>query len=400
MDPPKKEPGVGPRPGAPFYLPSLDGLRFLAFFLVFLHHARWTPLGPVPLSSPWFLPVHVNEYGWIGVDLFLCLSSYLITKLLWLEWQRDNRLSLLSFYLRRVLRIWPLYFLACLLGFLIVPWFDLDGPACGTKDYFEMIHQYLWAYLGFFANVGIAAHGNIPSLTLSPLWTVSLEEQFYILWPLFLVFARFNKKRILKICLVLLIFTVLARFYFFWKGFAQPAIWVSLPTRLDPFIFGTLLAFFEGDLEKSLGKIHSGYFLGIGTFCLAWVMSMPNLGEQGLSVLWQPLALAIGWILIIFSANRPGLWRSLVACRPFVQWGKISYGLYVYHFIVLHLSGSLVRWLQGIFKVYASSWAVGWTITLLGFGFTLFLASLSYHVFETPFLELKKRFTFIPSRPV
>ena len=336
----------------------------------------------------------------MGVDLFLCLSSYLITKLLWLEWQKGNKVSVPRFYLRRALRIWPLYFLMCFLGFYLLPRLGWDDPAWGSDDYRSMLHTYLVPHLGFFANLVTALRGYIVSFSLGPLWTISLEEQFYFLWPLFLVLARFNRTRILWGGLGLLVLTEGARAYFRLSGFPHPAIWVSLPTRLDPFVLGTLLALFEKELRQWAGKAPPWLPLAAGLSCLAGAVAMPDMEQQGPSVLFQFNLLDLGWILVLFSAGQGGWVRSWVTHRPFPVLGKISYGLYVFHFLALHLAGMVAFWFQGLAHLYLYSWVVAWSVTVLGFLLTLALASFSYYFYERRFLEMKKKFTAITSRPV
>jgi peptidoglycan/LPS O-acetylase OafA/YrhL len=336
----------------------------------------------------------------MGVDLFLTLSAYLITKLLWLEWQRTGSLSVLGFYIRRALRIWPLYFLACLLGFFLLPFLHLDVPFTGTPAYGEMLKGYLLSYLGFFANLATARHGYIESLSLGPLWTISMEEQFYFLWPLLLVLLRFDRKKILGTGLLLLAFSALGRYYCLSQGIPHPALWVSLPTRLDPFVFGTLLAFYEKDLRSWTRRIPAWAFLATGLFCLGLAMALPEMETQRPEVIWQFTLLDLGWALVLFAVGGAGRLGTFLARKPFLRLGKISYGLYVYHLLALHLAGLAVFWLQGLFPQPLPSLLAGWAVSALGLMLTLALASLSYDVYEKPFLEWKKRFTKVASRPV
>ena len=122
--------------------------------------------------------------------------------------------------------------------------------------------------------------------------------------------------------------------------------------------------------------------------------------QQGPSVLFQFNLLDLGWILVLFSAGQGGWVRSWVTHRPFPVLGKISYGLYVFHFLALHLAGMVAFWFQGLAHLYLYSWVVAWSVTVLGFLLTLALASFSYYFYERRFLEMKKKFTAITSRPV
>ena len=110
-----------PKKSRRFYVPQLDGLRFLAFLLVFVHHGPHWDAVFAPHSTGNRIFSFLESYGWCGVDLFLVLSAYLITSLLLIEYQQEHDISLRGFYLRRILRIWPLYYLMTGLGFLLLP---------------------------------------------------------------------------------------------------------------------------------------------------------------------------------------------------------------------------------------------------------------------------------------
>jgi peptidoglycan/LPS O-acetylase OafA/YrhL len=274
----------------------------------------------------------------------------------------------------------------------------LDEPAWGSPEYASFLHIYLLPHLAFYVNIASAIHGYVASLSLGPLWTISLEEQFYFLWPLFLALAGFDKKKILFAGVGLLVLTVTARFFFIQWGFPHPAIWVSLPTRLDPFVLGTLLALFEKELLQWTRKTPAWLFMVTGMACVIGAMALPEMEKQEPSVIYQFGLLDMGWILILFSVFKPGWPQKLATWSPFPRWGKISYGLYVYHYMALHFMGMAAHWFQGEARLYLSSWAVGWSVTAAGFLLTLGLSRLSYDFYEKPFLKLKERFTFVRSR--
>ena len=158
-----------PTAAARFYHPELDGLRFVAFLFVFIHHIspqELFPRAPHPLASAWML---FKLTGALGVDLFFCLSAYLITMLLLIEWESRGGVSVRRFYIRRILRIWPLYF-----GFLALA---IALPALGLRQ--EPLGVQTLPFLLFVGNWSSAFLGA-PNNVAGPLWSVSLEEQFYI----------------------------------------------------------------------------------------------------------------------------------------------------------------------------------------------------------------------------
>ena len=165
-----------------FYQPELDGLRFYAFLGVFVGHTL--PFDDLfyqrlHLPLPWIWGAAVRAGG-AGVDLFFALSAYLITSLLLRERRETGNLSLRLFYIRRTLRIWPLYFLVVVLGIVFA---DTGGEHETRWFYYQRLPwYYVLGYVLFVGNWIYAIFGVAQSIC-APLWTVSIEEQFYLLWP-------------------------------------------------------------------------------------------------------------------------------------------------------------------------------------------------------------------------
>ncbi|MGA9564520.1 MAG: acyltransferase, partial [Candidatus Korobacteraceae bacterium] len=203
---------------ARFYHPELDVLRFFAFLMVFLHHAFphdpafWTKLG-----VPSFLArivAGIGATGAFGVSVFFVLSSYLITELLLREKELMGTLDVRSFYIRRILRIWPLYF--AFLALAVVLQWIVPGQ-----------HVTLRAGLWFSLLAGnwfIVFHG-FPSSVIFPLWSVSIEEQFYITWPA--VVRRVSETGMLIIAGLLLVVATTARIYLGVHHVGESDIWCN-----------------------------------------------------------------------------------------------------------------------------------------------------------------------------
>src|SRR5215471_1369228 len=180
-----------PRPAPRFYKPELDVLRFFAFLFVFFHHTTPNEAPDYaaylrPDLADW--PASVARAGALGVDLFFALSSYLITELLLRESELSGTLDVKSFYTRRILRIWPLYFF-----FLAVSAFVTPRIIAGD----QLSVPYLLLFVFLLGNWACALRG-FPSSTAAPLWSVSMEEQFYLAWPLILRFG--GVRRLARIC--------------------------------------------------------------------------------------------------------------------------------------------------------------------------------------------------------
>src|SRR5215212_5536283 len=217
------------------YHPELDVLRFIAFLGVFMHHALprdaslYIQKGLSPAATQWLLTA--KEAGAFGLDLFFALSAYLITELLLREHANRGSFSVSAFYIRRALRIWPLYFTFLALTVFVV-------PAIFPADKFGLIYIVSFAV---FAGNWVCATNGIPFSVAGPLWSISVEEQFYIGWPLLLRFFGINRIRQLAVAMLALALTtrVLLAFY----GVKHPGVWCNTLARLDAIALGAILAF-------------------------------------------------------------------------------------------------------------------------------------------------------------
>jgi peptidoglycan/LPS O-acetylase OafA/YrhL len=221
--------------GRSFYHPELDALRFVAFLAVFVHHALprdarlYLDNGLSPAVTEWILTV--KEAGAFGLDLFFALSAYLITELLLREHAKRGSFSVSAFYIRRALRIWPLYFTFLALTVLVIPTI-IPAERFGTV--------YIVSFALFMGNWACAIMG-IPFSVASPLWSISVEEQFYIGWPLLLRF--FGMSRIKQLALSMLGVAIVARVLLAVFGVEHPGVWCNTIARLDPIALGAILAF-------------------------------------------------------------------------------------------------------------------------------------------------------------
>lgn len=361
-----------------FYRPELDCLRFFAFFGVYICHTltgdpAYYAARHVPFPALVAAAVFAGRYG---VDLFFLLSAYLITELLLREREQFGRLDLRSFYARRILRIWPLYFLGILVGVLL--------PLVDPTERFPL--SYAAAFVFMFGNWMISLKGALPSVVFA-LWSVSFEEQFYLLWPAFI--SRARRKALLWACAVLLTIATLGRVGLL--GYARGmhselTIFTNTVTRLDPLALGIATAVL---LREKRFVFHWGTRVGLLAAGYAlWAAAAHYCGLGTGYVLIGYPAVALGaWLIFIGafgSTLTPGWLRYL---------GKISYGLYVFHGMALYLCVYLLGGYVHTLRAFVVYW---W----LGLGLTIAMAALSYQYFESPFLRLKERFARVKSRPV
>jgi peptidoglycan/LPS O-acetylase OafA/YrhL len=366
-----------------FYRPELDALRFFAFFGVFLFHAfpRVTSFYDTNGVPRWLTAAIIPTFtsGAYGVDLFFALSAYLITSLLLRERATTGSLDLRSFYLRRVLRIWPLYLSFVAFAALV----SLFTPAQ------HLPWQYTVGYSLLAGNWIYTIYG-LPASFAIPLWTVSIEEQFYLTWPL--AFRKASLRQMLWIAIGILITANVARAALAVSGASLQAMEYNTFTRLDPIALGILLAL-AGNRLPSFSQTQRIVLVAGGV--LSWIAAAafngcndPQNPETWRLALTHPvIAVASGAVLLAFLGSQHALLRSSFL----IYLGKISYGLYVVHEFgrfcasrFMHPSTSL-----GV----AAQSTVGLTLTVL-------IAAASYRWLESPFLRLKERFSHVESRPV
>ncbi|MFB3918320.1 MAG: acyltransferase family protein [Terriglobales bacterium] len=365
----------------PFYRPELDVLRFLAFTAVFFHHAFPHAIEPMlDAGAPWVVAntaSAVLQAGGFGVDLFFVLSAYLITELLIRERELTGRIDIQSFYVRRTLRIWPLYFAFVLLGLVVLPRF---APSQRTAP------EYAVAFLTFFANWAIAFMGSSGSI-LGPLWSVSIEEQFYCVWPI--VVRRATNRALCASAVGMLLVASVTRFILCLFHVPHLAVWCNTLARLDPLAMGILLAvWLRGGCAPCRTCVQRISLLGsVISLIAAMAVLQPFARRAELApvLITYPLAALTCAIIFVNALTITGPMLSTRAAKTFFYLGKISYGLYVFHLLCITAS----RKLHGS-SVFAQA--------LLSFCVTILLAVLSYELFEKPFLRLKQRFSRVESR--
>jgi peptidoglycan/LPS O-acetylase OafA/YrhL len=362
-----------------FYQPELDGLRFYAFLGVFICHT-------LPFDGAFYRRFHlpipwlwgaIAKSGAAGVDLFFALSAFLITSILLREREETGGISLRRFYLRRILRIWPLYFLLIAVGVVLahtmakqsLPWYYVAG------------------YLLFVGNWVHAVFGR-PESICSPLWTVSIEEQFYLIWPLLMKMLR--RRGMIVAAIVTFLLATVCRLGFMLAGSSGGFIYYGSVSRCDSLALGILLALFAERLPRLSRRVR---WLLLAGGLLGWVASSAWLNEQPGPV---DIRMVLGRLIVSLAAG-----AILYACLHshsklvrgewVVRLGKISYGLYM-----LHLTGILI-----MLSLFHPVW--GWQLLAtkaLGFVMTVILALASYRWVESPFLHLKDKFATVLSRPV
>jgi peptidoglycan/LPS O-acetylase OafA/YrhL len=366
-----------------FYHPELDVLRFVAFLAVFIHHALprdaslYISKGLSSTATQWLLTA--KEAGAFGLDLFFALSAYLITELLLREHASSGSFSVGNFYIRRALRIWPLYFTFLALTVFVI-------PTIIPRESFGPV--YIASFV-FFVGNWICATQGIPFSVAGPLWSISVEEQFYIGWPLLLKF--FGVNRIKQLAVAMLVLALLTRVGLALYGVKHPGVWCNTLARLDPIALGAILAFTLRGRSPQINNILR-FVLCAGAFASWWLVARYLTQDGPASVATYGLS-GVASVVLLFAALRGE--APLLRIAPFswfVYLGRISYGLYVFHLFALALMMN-VRSVPGLGIPISFELRV-----LFSFLVTVALASTSYSWLEEPFLKLKDRFTYRPAQ--
>ena len=393
--------------------PELDGLRGLAIILVMASHYAWY----LPVHGNWFIPIgDVISKGWTGVDLFFVLSGFLITGVLLDSKGQKNYFR--NFYARRILRIFPLYygFLSCLL--VIMVFLKFDSPE-GSQLYSvaqRQLHEQPWLWT-FTANLYTVFTGRWLTI-VAHLWSLSVEEQFYLIWPLAILLVRCQ--RFSRLCVAVIIGSLLLRIALTADGFSWARIYVLMPCRADAFAMGAFVAVI---LRTSPEKLRNGGLMAIWICGLALLAAiMPTIlvempwrpgstaaAPEYLAGLWRGVRLDGMYSIISgFFAGVVGVLsvpgrmmgvRQLLSSWPMRRFGRYSYALYIYHYTLLSLSAyyfPATRFPLGEARPWVS---VEFLVLNIGLSFTLAVAS--YHCFEKYFLKLKRYFpeeTRMPTR--
>jgi peptidoglycan/LPS O-acetylase OafA/YrhL len=375
-----------------FYLPQLDGLRFIAFLLVFWYHQS-PDLMNFPVLAVRTILVRGNMFGWMGVDLFFCLSSFLITSLLLREHRATGGISLRNFYIRRSLRIWPLYFLMLLLIFLVFPMFGFLSPRTGSAEYGALVRQQLFPFLIFLGNFSYAYFPASLAYLLAPLWSISVEEQFYLVWPVLIPrLANAGLHVFGSVLGGLLLMSVLTRIYIVVNLVPYPMLWVNTLARLDPLVLGTVVAVLY---MRGRPVIPATWALIAAAAALLTVVVFPQIGASPHSI-WQLSAVALGFASLVIAVVNGHVSKVLLGNAPMRWAGKLSYGFYLFHRIGMYFAD---RW----YGVTAPSGTLRFAIQAsahmgLALLATIIISAVSYYAFERWFLIMKDRFTIVRSR--
>lgn len=347
---------------------TFDALRFIAFSLVFLLHA--------PLPNNQFFNF-ISKSGGIGVTFFFVLSGFLITYILLYEKELHGKINLKKFFIRRILRIWPLYYLMILFAFLTPYILDNMNLSYSNEGYTP---NWLISCL-FLENYNMMFTGDFPNTSpLRVMWSLCIEEHFYIVWGLILYYAPIKKVPMI-ITLSIIVATISRLIY---PVFSLNDI--DLFTHIDYFAFGSIPAYClikKKHLIEIINSIPIYQKLVLTCISLCYVFIAPNISFSLQNII-NPIIFSILFTLIIFFIIP--LKNSLLIkdSNVFSKLGTYTYGLYLYHTIAINLMVQLYM------KIGLDIDSISLSITSIII--TIFISLFSYKLFELKFIKLKKYF--------
>ena len=389
-------------------IPTLDGMRGIAVLAVLVFHFAWTFPGDDPsqahgLVEKVAVQLHALSWsGWIGVDLFFVLSGYLITRGLVTDSKKPLGTRMKMFWMRRVLRIFPLYYAVVVVGTIVT--LALGAQWVPGLPY--------WLYM---QNYVLAFDHEVMRWT-AHFWSLAIEEQFYFVWPL--VALTVSRRRLIPTILVLIVLTVGLRAALTFKGHeiglfqqwfaSEPGgiehgiakfVYRATFTRADGLLLGAFVAVTQREVRHPVAQVwrrlRMPIFIGTALALLGLYVWATGLNDYDRRVI------GVGYVtLALFFASAVSLCadhvirdraRRFLSSRPLVSCGKVSYGMYIFHWPLVVLGVPyLMRWQEGRSTVVQMLVSTGFILG--GIAFIWAFASLSFKFFESPFLRLKGKF--------
>ena len=356
------------------YYKPLDSLRFFSVFAVMIAHwIQWKWQNPILTKIPF---VH-------GVTVFFVLSGYLITRIL-LEVKEENKLhgekwhySLKQFYIRRFLRIFPIYYL------LIFSLFIIDYQ--NTKEILPWLVTYTSNIYQSIYNIFIG--------DFSHFWSLAVEEQFYLFWPILIFLVK--QKRLLHLILACIAFSLLTRTYLFFFVGKWMATAYSTPSCMNSLGIGALLAYISIYEKQVMNRISNFSILLV--VLLVYITQFVVRVQYKLDWMYEIFDDFLFSILIAIIISRiltnklSSLSKKFLENKCFIYAGKISYGLYIFHMFI----HNFFRYLSG--KIGWNSPNMYWDFIIF-FGLTILVAHISWITIEKPLLRIKSKFNYLASK--
>ena len=377
-------------PHQPVYFPNLNGVRFIAAFSVLIHHTEQIKylMGLENIYGNYF----IKNLGKLGVGLFFVLSGFLITYLLLSEKNRRGDISAKDFYIRRVLRIWPLYFIIVILGFFVFPTIPIFNEPLRDQYYFDAdFFKRLPFFLLFLPNLGFVFFRS-PYLSAQT-WSVGVEEQFYAIWP-WIIKSKNPVKTFFKLLSIFLLVLGLIWTYVFkisdLSEIEREKIQAGLQLFFSQFriltmVIGGIGAYLVFSKKDKILAILFRKDVQIIAYSFLFLMLGTGFHVPGFNMEFY------GFFFCFFILNVSQNKNSIFYLeQKFIHYlGKISYGIYIYHPAVIVLCVNSIHY---FFGKNLPNTSFNLILYSSAFTLTILVCEFSFRFIETPLLKLKDRF--------
>jgi len=364
---------------SPHFIKGLNEIRAIAAFgVLWCHIELYKQREGFPSLYEGVFERFIDGLGKNMVDIFFVLSGFLITLLLLIEQKKNNVISIKKFYIRRILRIWPLYFLLVIISFFVIPPIVLNSDWFLTEThYYKLIStvdydRALPYFLVFLSNVALVLRLIIPGASQS--WSISVEEQFYIFWPWV---VRIFRNYLLPFLVIFIVFKVLlnhANDFISLSGNEKIVLKVIKSIRIEMMALGGLGAYLLFDNNTLYTKL-----------CQFKWLPYIVISVLGMMLLFNQKGLLFGVVATLLFSYIYANQTKIREFKIFSDLGKISYGIYMYHPLVMFLCFSVLN----KFELSTLSYnLLAYSSIIFG---TILISRLSYKFVEGRFLKLKNR---------
>lgn len=352
------------------HYPVLDGLRGVAVLIVMLYHLE-------------LLVPELNMFvrgGFLGVDVFFVLSGFLITSVLMKEYSRTGKISLKNFYWRRFLRLAPAFWVFLLVMYIFGNTILPPREAAVIYENDNFLYSFFYA-MNWHRAFGFGATGN-----LNHTWSLAIEEQFYIVWSLFLVGAYFfcrNRKQIFLLTLATVLGLTFLRSFRAISGTETTILYYSTESRIDAILIGCGAAMIFGwrliDREFFRSKNFGRAAVFAGALSMAIIFSFSHEDRLLYAGAMTVFSISVSLVILWLITNEESYLSRVFAFTPLRLAGQISYALYLWHYAFFEFG-----------KKYFSS---GFLQVSVGISLAFAVSVMSYFLIEKPFLQMKSKFS-------
>ena len=369
------------------YFKNLDGWRFLSFLAVFFFHSFHTENEAVKSDLLYvFVTKTLFTNGNLGVNFFFVLSGFLITHLLLVEKQKQQ-INIKYFYLRRILRIWPLFYFCVIFGFVIFPYIKAFSGLESTETANPIM------YILFINNFDFIYTGLPDASVLGVLWSIAIEEQFYLVWPLLISFNRTKNLGVVFGLIILgsVIFRILYDSYIMHEHHTFSCMGDLAVGGLGAWLFisSTQAKKFINNI-----KVHWIFLIYIVAILIFFFRKEILLGNDFIRP-FDRIIVSLVFLFIIIEQNfANNSFYKMSNFKLISRLGKYTYGLYSLHFIGILIAIQISKH----FHVSNALFQVTVIDTFLALMISIFISWLSYKYLESPFLKLKKRFSIFKNK--